>query len=169
MTAFRAFLGLGSNLGDRQRTLQQAVQEIGRLERTRLTAISPVYETEPFGVTDQPMFLNAALEVDTGLAPEAILPGLLRIERELGRTEGERWAPRVVDLDILLYDGLVRESVELTVPHPGLSERRFVLVPLCDLDPDLVHPVSGLTMADLLRSCRDRGRVVRSVHHLLIR
>lgn len=169
MSAFRAFLGLGSNLGDRQRTLQQAVHEIGRLDSTRLTAVSPVYDTEPFGVTGQPVFLNAVLEVDTGLAPEAILPGLRQIERDLGRTDGERWGPRVVDLDILLYDGLVREGAELTVPHPGLPERRFVLVPLCDLDPDLVHPVSGLTMADLLRSCRDRGRVVRSVHHLLIR
>lgn len=168
MTVYRAFLGLGSNLGDRQGVLQKAVRAIGALPTTRLTAVSPVYDTEPFGRKDQPAFLNAVLETATGLAPDALMPELRRIERDLGRTEGERWGPRLIDLDVLLYDGLTRDEGDVIVPHPGLPDRKFVLVPLCDLDPDLVHPVSGMTMTELLRACRDGGRVVRSVHHLLL-
>jgi 2-amino-4-hydroxy-6-hydroxymethyldihydropteridine diphosphokinase len=168
MKTYRVFLGLGSNLGDRRAMLQSAVRAVGALPGTLLTSVSHAYETDPFGRKDQPVFLNAALEFTTGFAPDELMPELRRIERELGRTEAERWAPRCVDLDILLYDGLTHETADLIVPHPGLPGRRFVLVPLCDIAPDVVHPVSGMTMEELLRACSDDGRVVRSVHHLLI-
>jgi 2-amino-4-hydroxy-6-hydroxymethyldihydropteridine diphosphokinase len=168
MKTHRVFLGLGSNLGDRRAMLQRAVHAVGALPGTRLTAVSHAYETDPFGREDQPVFLNAVLECTTGFAPHELMPELRRIERDLGRTESERWAPRCVDIDILLYDGLTHEAGDLVVPHPGLPGRRFALVPLCDIASDVVHPVSGMTMQELLKACTDQGRVVRSVHHLLI-
>ena len=144
----RAFVGLGSNLGDRERMLNQALALLG--ERVAVRAVSSFRETEPWGDVDQPRFLNAAAEVETELSPRALLDVLLDVERRLGRTRGgRRYGPRTIDLDLLLYGDVVVDEPGLTVPHPHLHERRFVLEPLAELDADLVVPGLG-RVADLL-------------------
>ena len=141
----RAFIGLGSNLGDREATIRRAAKLIGaaRLSSTR--------ETEPWGYEDQPLFINAVAELETDLEPRELLELLLRVEQELGRVrEGSpRYGPRTIDLDLLLYGGLTVDEPGLTVPHPHLHERRFVLEPLVELDPGLVVPRRG-RVSDLL-------------------
>ena len=163
---YRAFLGLGSNLGAREDYLNRAAAELGRIPGTRLVWCSSVYETDPVGDVPQGRFLNAAVEIETTLDPPALLGEIKRIEETLGRTPGERWGPREIDIDILLYDGLVHSSETLAVPHPALPERRFVLVPLREIAPDVVHPVSGLTVTEMAGACRDGSRVVKSSHHI---
>ena len=120
-----AYIGLGANLGDRAATLREAARRLGALGR--ITAVSSLYETEPVGFRDQPPFLNAVIALETGLTPAALFQGLLTIERELGRIRTFRNAPRTLDLDVLLLDDLVMETPELTLPHPRLHERAFVL------------------------------------------
>ncbi len=143
------YLALGSNLEDRQANLRQALMSLAPgvevLER------SPIYETEPWGYQDQPRYLNQVVSGTTRLAPLALLQHLKSIEVSLGRTPSFRYGPRLIDLDILFYDDLVLESDELTIPHPRLTERAFVLVPLGDLAPDLRHPILGVTVLDLLQ------------------
>ena len=163
---YRAFLGLGSNLGTREDFLNRAAAELRRTPGVRLVWCSPVYETDPWGDVPQGRFLNAALEIETTLDPPGLLAEIKRIERQVGRTAGERWGPREIDIDILLYDGLVHSGDGLTVPHPSLAERRFVLVPLREIAPDVVHPVTGLTVTEMADACRDGTRVVRSPHHI---
>ncbi len=146
----RAYVGLGSNLGDREATIRQAVELLGRRPGVRVTSVSALRETEPWGVADQPPFLNGAAAVDTTLSPRELLDALLAVERELGRTrEGPRYGPRTIDLDLLLYDDVQLDEPGLTVPHPRLHERAFALEPLLDLDPALVVPGRG-ALADLL-------------------
>ena len=142
-----AYIGLGSNISP-ERNLAAAIGQLG--EVFRITAVSPVYRTPPWGVTDQPDFLNAAASAQTSLAPLELLDALQGIEARLGRKRVRRWGPRSVDLDVLLYDDLVLESARLTLPHPLLHERAFALKPLCDLAPGLLHPVLGRSMAELL-------------------
>jgi 2-amino-4-hydroxy-6-hydroxymethyldihydropteridine diphosphokinase len=166
MSDYRVFVGMGSNLGDRAGMLNRAAAELGRVPGVRLAACSPVYETDPVGKTDQPRFLNAACEIQTSLAPPDLLRELKLIEERLGRAGVERWGPREIDLDILLYDGLVHSGSGITVPHPELEHRRFVLVPLRELDPDVVHPVSGLTIGELAEACSGQGRVQRTSYHI---
>ncbi len=140
----RAFIGLGTNLGDREGSIRCALIHLAEHGRIEVVAVSSVRETEPVGVLDQPRFLNAACAVDTPLAPRELLNALLAIERSLGRTrDGERYGPRTIDLDLLLYGAEVIDEPGLTVPHPRLHERRFALEPLLDLDPDLVVPRRG--------------------------
>ncbi len=162
MKTYRVFLGLGSNVGDRQKFLNLAVTEIKRIPATKLVWASSVYETSPYGNQDQPPFLNAAAELETELLPADLLSKLKEIETGLGRVSHERWGPREIDLDILLYDGLVVSDSFVTVPHPELEKRRFVLVPLREIAPDVVHPVSGQTATELAEACRDVGRVVKT-------
>ena len=146
----RAFVGLGANLGDREATLRAAIELLGEIDGVRVVQVSLFRETEPVGYLDQPRFLNAAVELETTLAPHALLDLLLGVERALGRTrEGPRFGPRVVDLDLLLLDAVVLDEPGLTVPHPRLHERRFALEPLADLDPSLLVPGHG-TVAQLL-------------------
>jgi 2-amino-4-hydroxy-6-hydroxymethyldihydropteridine diphosphokinase len=168
MKTYRVFLGLGSNVGDRQRYLNVATSEIEKTRDTRVVWTSSVYETDPIGKTDQPKFLNAAMEIETILAPEELFDEVKAIEMRMKRSGEERWGPREIDIDILVYDGLVFDSERLKVPHPALEERKFVLVPLCEIAPDLVHPVNGMTMGELLAACREPGRVVRSIHKILV-
>jgi 2-amino-4-hydroxy-6-hydroxymethyldihydropteridine diphosphokinase len=168
MKTWRVFLGLGSNLGDRARFLQRALTELKLVPGVKIVWTSGVYESDPWGKTDQPRFLNAVVEVEAEHEPVALLEQLQAIERRLGRTASERWGPREIDIDILLYDGLVYGDERVTVPHPELERRRFVLVPLREIAADLVHPVSGLTVEELAAACPDRGAIKATSHHLLI-
>jgi 2-amino-4-hydroxy-6-hydroxymethyldihydropteridine diphosphokinase len=143
-----AYIGLGANLGDREANLRAAV---GRLDDLGPLRVSSFRETDPVGVTEQPRFVNAVAELETDLGASALLEQLLEIERELGRdrSRGERWGPRTIDLDLLLYGNEVIDEPGLTVPHPRLAGRRFVLEPLHELAPDLALP-NGRRIRDLL-------------------
>lgn len=140
----RAYVGLGSNLGDRSATLSRALELLGEQQGIEIVAVSSFRETDPVGYLDQPRFLNAAAAIETSLLPEALLDALLAVERELGRTrEGPRYGPRTVDLDLLLMEGITVDEPGLTIPHPRLYERAFALAPLVELDPSLVVPGHG--------------------------
>jgi len=144
VAAKRAYIGLGANLGDRRAALDAALAALGARPDIEVVAISRVRETDPWGPVEQPRFLNAAAAVATTLSPRELLDALLAVERELGRTrEGPRWGPRTIDLDLLLYGDAQIDEPGLTVPHPRLAERLFVLEPLLDLDPSLVVPGAG--------------------------
>jgi 2-amino-4-hydroxy-6-hydroxymethyldihydropteridine diphosphokinase len=147
----RAYVGLGSNLGDRAAHLLLGLSALSRLPKTHLLRLSPVYETEPVG-PPQPPYLNMVAELETELSPTGLLAEMLRIEKALGRERRERWGPRTLDLDLLLYGDLVLEEAGLSVPHPRLHERAFVLVPLLDLLPEGRHPLLGQSFAELLAS-----------------
>jgi 2-amino-4-hydroxy-6-hydroxymethyldihydropteridine diphosphokinase len=141
----RAYVGLGANLGDREGTISRAVELL-----PDVVAVSALIETEPVGYLDQPRFLNGAAALETELPPRELLERLLRVERALGRTrEGPRFGPRTIDLDLLLYGAAEIDEPGLTVPHPRMHERRFVLEPLAELDPSLVIPGRG-ALRDLI-------------------
>lgn len=133
-----AYLALGSNLGDKVGHLRRAASAIGQLPETRLLRQSSIYRTPPWGKTDQDWFANAALSVETGLAPQALLDAVLEIERQLGRVRRERWGPRIIDIDVLAHGDAMLATDTLTLPHPATTERAFVLVPLDEIAPDLV-------------------------------
>ncbi|RME42663.1 MAG: 2-amino-4-hydroxy-6-hydroxymethyldihydropteridine diphosphokinase [Caldilineae bacterium] len=149
------FLGLGTNLGDRRANLQRAVRALTAL--TRIRAISPLYQTAPWGVTNQPDFLNLCLSATTTLPPRALLAELKRLERTLGRQPGLRWGPRLIDIDILFYGAQIVTEAGLTIPHPRLAERAFVLAPLADIAPNWQHPQTGLTVAQMLAQVDTSG------------
>jgi 2-amino-4-hydroxy-6-hydroxymethyldihydropteridine diphosphokinase len=156
-----AYIGLGSNLGDRELRLLTAIAELGKLPGTRVTALSHFYETEPVGGVAQDNFYNAVARISTSLPPLELLAELKRIEVAVfQRKPSGHWGPRSMDLDILLYGDLVLESLVLTIPHPRLHERRFVLQPLADLAPSLVHPFLGRSIAELLVSLATTEKVV---------
>ena len=145
----KAVIGLGTNTGDRAVNLQAAVDALSLLPGTRVTVISPVYETEPVGYADQPDFLNAVACVETELSPRALLGACLGIEAALGRVRLFKNGPRIIDLDLLLYEGVTLQTDELTLPHPRMHLRRFVLEPLAEIIPDYRHPVTGKTIRQL--------------------
>jgi 2-amino-4-hydroxy-6-hydroxymethyldihydropteridine diphosphokinase len=143
----RALLGLGANLGDPVATLNEAKVRLGRIGR--VTAASALYRTPPWGVLEQPPFVNAALALDTELDPDALLAALKALERDLGRVAAERWGPRAIDLDILDVDGVRRSDPNLTLPHPRLFERAFALVPLAEIEPAFAAARDALPPDDL--------------------
>lgn len=154
----RVYLALGTNMGEREYNLVQAIQEL--TPYVHLTQSSAVYETEPWGMTEQPPFLNMVVEGETILGPSDLLSHLKAIEKSMGRVQVGRYGPRIIDLDILFYDDLVLEdlqpdSAELEIPHPRLAERRFVLVPLVQIAPNLIHPSLGVTTTQLLSHLPD--------------
>ena len=141
------YLGLGSNLGRRENNLRRA---IGLLRRyVRPLRASSVYETAPWGLSQQPDYLNCILEVTATLSPHQVLSSVKSLEREMGRQPGVRYGPRLIDVDILFYGGETLEYPDLQIPHPRLHQRAFVLVPLADLAPELSHPTLALTVAQL--------------------
>ncbi len=151
------YLALGTNLGKRTLNLRRAISALP--PAVTVLAESLVYETLPWGVTDQPPFLNMALKGETHLAPLELLERLRQLEGELGRVPTVRYGPRLIDIDILLYDDYILNTPELTLPHPRLHERAFVLVPLNDLAPALVHPVLGKSVRTLLAEVDTKGIV----------
>ncbi len=153
-----AYLSLGANLGNREETLREAVRRIGAAESVELTAVSSVYETEPWGKLDQPRFLNLAVAVETTLSPEALLALAQKIEKELGRVRHERWGARTIDIDILCFEGVERNTPDLTLPHPYMTERAFVLVPLAEIAPALT--VKGKTVEAWRQATEDQGIVL---------
>jgi 2-amino-4-hydroxy-6-hydroxymethyldihydropteridine diphosphokinase len=143
----RALLGLGANLGDPVATLNEAKTRLAALGR--VTAVSALYRTPPWGVLEQPPFVNAALALETALDPDALLAALKALERDLGRVASARWGPRAIDLDILAIDGVRRDDPQLTIPHARLYERAFALVPLAEIEPSFAVARDALPSADL--------------------
>jgi 2-amino-4-hydroxy-6-hydroxymethyldihydropteridine diphosphokinase len=154
----KAYVGLGANLGDRERTIRRAVELLGATHGIEIVGVSTLRETDPVGYVDQPRFLNGVAALETGLTPRALLDRLLAVEQELGRVrkEGQRFGPRTIDLDLLLYGDEVVDEPGLAVPHPRLAERRFVLEPLHELDPELALP-DGRRVADLVLGLKENG------------
>ena len=155
----RAFLSLGSNLGDRGENLREALRLLGGLG-VRILRVSSFYETEPMDVRDQPWFVNITVEVETELAPESLLAAALSVERAMGRERVTPKGPRRIDIDILLYEDRLIRAPGLVVPHPRMAERRFVLEPMAEIAPELRQPESGRTMSELLDTVRG-GKVKR--------
>ena len=147
-----AYLGLGTNLGDREANLGNALRSLSRAQGLQLTRCSSAYSTEPWGVTEQPSFLNCVAEIETTLDPESLLVVCQAIERDLGRVPGPRWGPRLIDVDILLYDNRVVALPNLEIPHPRLHLRAFALVPLAELNEMANHPVLGQNVGELARN-----------------
>jgi 2-amino-4-hydroxy-6-hydroxymethyldihydropteridine diphosphokinase len=154
-----AYLSLGSNLGNREANLRNAISRLDSLGK--VTAVSSFYETEPVDFLDQPWFLNCVVLLETTLSPQTLLQRLLGIERALGRERLQPKGPRLIDIDVLLFGEEITDEPGLTIPHPALHERRFVLAPLAEIAPEVLHPVLKKTMRELLLSLPDRGQAVK--------
>ena len=150
-----AYLSLGANLGNREETLREAVRRLAKHEDMKILAVSSLYETEPWGKTDQPRFLNLTVSLQTRLSPESLLAVVQALETELGRVRHEHWGPRIIDIDILHIEGVERNTSELTLPHPYMTERAFVLIPLEEIASKLV--VKGRTVAEWRDAAGDEG------------
>ena len=143
------YIGIGSNLGNREENCQKAIALL--IEKNiMITKRSSLYETEPWGVKEQPGFINMALEIETNLEPGILLRTIKEIENSMGRLEGMRWGPRIIDLDILLYDDLILKTHDLEIPHPGIKDREFILKPLSEIAPDKIHPILKKSIKTLL-------------------
>lgn len=155
------YLSLGSNVGDRMENLRKALQLLGQQERVRVGAASRIYETEPIGIVEQPTFLNMAVEIETELAPLEFLKAIKGVEAEMGRIPSARWGPRLIDIDIVLWDDRVVEHDALVIPHPEFRSRAFVLKPLAEIAGDAVDPVSGKSVEELASETGAQGWVRR--------
>lgn len=145
-----AYLGLGSNMGDRELQLEEAIKLLNEVNGIEVIQTSPIYETKPVGYTEQPDFLNMCIEISTELESSELLKVCMTIEQQLHRVRVERWGPRTIDIDILLYDQSVIQSPDLEVPHPRMTERAFVMVPLNDIASNVVEPISRKYIWELL-------------------
>lgn len=156
-----AYISVGSNLGDKLANCRRGVEALASGGEIRITGQSRTYTTEPVDFTEQDWFINCVIRVETGLGPYELLDRLQAIQREAGRSaETVRFGPRVLDLDLLLYDRLILDDARLSLPHPRMHRRRFVLKPLCDIDSEVVHPVLGKAVKDLLAELEEDGQQV---------
>jgi 2-amino-4-hydroxy-6-hydroxymethyldihydropteridine diphosphokinase len=160
MTTLIAYLSLGSNLGDRKHNLSEAIRRLHSLGR--VVSVSSFYETEPMEFTDQPSFLNCAAALESAMQPGQLMAKLLHIEKEMGRQRIQKRGPRSIDIDMLLFDSAVVNTPELTLPHPAMAQRRFVLEPLAEIAPDLRHPTLEKTVRLLLAELPE-GQKVRKI------
>jgi len=158
-TLATVYVSLGSNLGDRLQYLKGAIGRIEEAEKISIKKLSAVYETQPVGYENQGWFLNLVLEVETSLDPLSLLDHLLSIEDQLGRKREEKWGPRSIDVDILLYNNQVVDSERLTIPHPRMHKRKFVLILLAQIAPQLLHPLLKKSMSELIENCEDKSVV----------
>ena len=149
------YIALGTNIGDRAENMQQALKKLESI--MQVEERSPIYETPPWGLVDQPDFLNQVVRGETELSPVELIKALKEIESEMGRVPTIRYGPRLIDLDLLLYDDLVFETEKLSIPHPRMRGRAFVLVPLADLAPEIIHPVYGETVIEMLAEVDPAG------------
>ena len=156
-----AYIGIGSNLGDKRDRCERGVTEVLKLDRNRLLARSSLYTTQPLGYADQDWFVNLVIKIETNLDAFALFQSLKEIESRLGRLRNFRWGPRTIDLDILFFDHLDFQTEELTIPHPRVPERQFVLIPLAEIDPKFVHPVLRKTIQELLDKLDNDQGVVK--------
>lgn len=154
-----AYLGLGSNIGDREENLRNAIAKLSEVSGIEVTKTSSKFETEPYGKTDQAKFINMAIEVDTNLTPLDLLESVLGIEHELGRVRTEVWGPRNIDIDILLYEDLELQLTDLKVPHPEMHLRSFVIDPLSEIAPKREHPTLHMTV-EKIKEMLDKGQTI---------
>ena len=147
----RALIGVGSNIGLAAQNCKKAIELVNKSESVNVTAQSSLYESQPVGKTNQPWFVNSTIEVYTKLGPEELLQYLLNIEQEFGRIRKEKWGARIIDLDILDFEGLIMDSKTLTLPHPEMTKRRFVLEPLSEIAGETIHPLEKKMISDLLK------------------
>lgn len=161
MPTHKVFIGIGSNIDERLQYLQEAIDMLAVLDNTSICAVSSIYITEPIGNTEQNRFYNGVILLETSLLPEELRRQCKTIEQELGRPDTyQRWSPRVIDLDILLYDNIYFHTETLSIPHPEMDHRKFVLIPLLDI-ANPVHPVKQQTIRQLLEYCNDRSVLIR--------
>lgn len=153
-----AYIGLGANLGEPRRQILEALRRLKEVDEVEVLKVSTLYLTPPLGPPGQPWYVNAVAQIKTRLTPEELLRVLIGIEVAMGRVRGERWGPRLIDLDLLLYDGEVISGPDLTVPHPEMHHRAFVLVPLAEIAPEAWHPVLQMTAKELLARLEDSER-----------
>lgn len=162
----RAFIGLGSNVGDRLHYLHRAVKALAEFPETAVKKVSSVYATEPVGMKEQAEFLNAVMEIETVLDVRRLYTLLKEIERALGRTYRQQWGPREIDLDILYYNDVVLNESELKIPHPEIPNRRFVLAPLAEIAPECIDPIRKQTILEMLQGLNDQSAVRQTTFHL---
>ncbi len=156
-----AFIGIGSNVGDKVKNCRQAITEINQCKHNRLMAQSALYKTEPIGYTQQDWFINCVIEIETSLTAYELLHLLENIELSMGRKRSFKWGPRIIDLDIIFFDEETIQCEELTVPHPELEKRAFVLVPLCEIAGDYIHPVLKKSISQLMAQLKGEQGIER--------
>ncbi len=154
-----AFISLGSNIGDRRKNIEQAIKLLEGTPDIKVSKKSSLYLTEPIGYVGQDSFFNSVIEVDTGLSPDDLLHRCQAVEDKMGRVRTMLWGPRIIDLDIILYNGEIVEDDELIIPHPLMHNRRFVLIPLVEIAPDVKHPKLNMTASELLLHIKDGHKV----------
>lgn len=154
----RAYIAFGSNIGDRHKAVEDAAAMVEK-NGMKITKRSALYETEPYGYTDQPQFLNGALEVETELSCREVLEKLLNIESDIGRVREFKWGPRIIDLDIIFFNSEVYNEEDLKVPHPDMQNREFVLKPMADLCPDYIHPILNKSVSMLLEDLKNNRQI----------
>jgi 2-amino-4-hydroxy-6-hydroxymethyldihydropteridine diphosphokinase len=156
-----AYIGIGSNLGDKLNHCEKAISEISRIDRHKLLAKSSLFKTQPIGHASQDWFVNGVIKIETDLEPPELFRTLKTIESRLGRTKTFRWGPRTIDLDLLFFDDIEIHTEELQIPHPQIQNRQFVLVPLAEIDRHLIHPVFKKTIQELLNNLKEDQGVER--------